>query len=258
MKVRVGEGDPVQLAEKRTTTFNNRKIFLSSTPTEKYHSRIEKAFNESDKRYFWVECVHCKKEQKLVWEQVKWTGNDYGKARYHCIHCDKPWTDLQRWNSLKKGKWIAETPFTGKAGFHISELYSPWVKISTIVMKYLESKRGGNTQLRVWWNTCLGLPYEENLEQTPVNQLLKRTEDFSIDRIPNEVIYITLGGDTQDDRIEISILGWGLKQECYVLGHLKIPGNTNQSDPWNKLEEIIDKEFFKKDGNIIKIGARMY
>ena len=48
------EGDPVNLAIKRTTTYWNKKIGLFSTPTLKGISRIEKAFEESDQRYFYV------------------------------------------------------------------------------------------------------------------------------------------------------------------------------------------------------------
>jgi len=38
------EGDPVTLASKRTTTFWNRKLLLTSTPTVKGESRIEAAY----------------------------------------------------------------------------------------------------------------------------------------------------------------------------------------------------------------------
>ena len=41
------EGDPVDLADKRTTTFWNRKVVLVSTPTEKGVSRIEKEYLKS-------------------------------------------------------------------------------------------------------------------------------------------------------------------------------------------------------------------
>lgn len=49
-----GEGDPVQLAEKRTTTFSRRKVYLCSTPTIKDVSRIEREFNASDQRRYFV------------------------------------------------------------------------------------------------------------------------------------------------------------------------------------------------------------
>ena len=50
------EGDPVNLAKKRTVTFWNRKIVLVSTPTIRGLSRIETAYAESDQRQYWVPC----------------------------------------------------------------------------------------------------------------------------------------------------------------------------------------------------------
>lgn len=38
------EGDSIKLAEKRTITFMDRKIIISSTPTIKGSSQIEKSF----------------------------------------------------------------------------------------------------------------------------------------------------------------------------------------------------------------------
>ena len=64
------EGDPINLAIKRTTTFWNRKVFITSTPTIKGLSRIEVAFEESDKRYYHVPCPHCATLQVLEWEQI--------------------------------------------------------------------------------------------------------------------------------------------------------------------------------------------
>ena len=46
------EGDPLSLAFKRTTTFWNRKRMVVSTPTVKGVSRIEMAYEESDKRRY--------------------------------------------------------------------------------------------------------------------------------------------------------------------------------------------------------------
>lgn len=252
------EGDPVLLAIKRTTTFRDRKILLISTPVIKGKSRIEQAFLESDQRYYWVPCRHCKLEQKLVWEQVFWENDDYKTARYTCNQCGSEWTDLDRWDALKIGKWLPTKPFNGTAGFHLSSLYSPWVTVEEIVRGYIESKRGGEEQIKVWWNTVLGLPYAENREQTPIDTLLTRVEDFSVDRIPNEVAYLTLGADTQDDRIEYSILGWGLKKECYVLAHSIIEGNTTQSEVWKDMEKVLTKSFYKMDGSILKIGASCF
>ena len=66
------EGDPISLATKRTTTFWNKKIYMCSTPTIKGLSRIETAFEESDKRYYHVPCPECNESQVLKWKNVVW------------------------------------------------------------------------------------------------------------------------------------------------------------------------------------------
>ena len=99
------EGDPVNLAKKRTVTFWNRKIVLVSTPTNKGASRIEAAFEESDQRRYWVPCPACGAEQLLTWGQVKWDKDENGShrpetARYHCADCDAAWKDETRWAAI--------------------------------------------------------------------------------------------------------------------------------------------------------------
>lgn len=82
-----GEGDPILLAERRTATFSKRKkIFLVSTPTIKGLSNIEREFENSDKRYYFVPCPYCGGFQKLEWAQIR---AEDGKAQYECVHCGK-------------------------------------------------------------------------------------------------------------------------------------------------------------------------
>ena len=54
------EGDPITLAEARTTTFSHRrKVFIVSTPTIRGISRIEREYEASDQRRYFVPCPHC-------------------------------------------------------------------------------------------------------------------------------------------------------------------------------------------------------
>ena len=55
----IEEGDPCSLAEKRTTNYANRKILMTSTPTEKDHCRIEQEFIRSDQRYYYIKSPCC-------------------------------------------------------------------------------------------------------------------------------------------------------------------------------------------------------
>ena len=49
-----GEGDPILLAERRSATFQRRKILLVSTPKTKGLSRIEREYGQSDQRRYFV------------------------------------------------------------------------------------------------------------------------------------------------------------------------------------------------------------
>jgi phage terminase large subunit GpA-like protein len=79
------EGDPVALAEARTRTFAWRsKIFLASTPTIHGVSRIEREFEASDQRGFFVPCPHCGHGQALRFERLR-AGEDKARDRALCL-----------------------------------------------------------------------------------------------------------------------------------------------------------------------------
>jgi phage terminase large subunit GpA-like protein len=82
-----GEGDPVNLALARTRTFPRRKIFMASTPTTAGRSRIEKAYQESEQKRFYVPCPKCGGYQVLKWSRVKWEPGKPREAWYECEHC---------------------------------------------------------------------------------------------------------------------------------------------------------------------------
>jgi len=81
------EGDPVNLARKRTATFYNKKVILASTPTLKNASRIEAAYEETDKRRYHVPCPDCGQFQHLKWKQIKWDKDKLDYTAYYCEAC---------------------------------------------------------------------------------------------------------------------------------------------------------------------------
>ena len=102
------EGSPIDLLFQRTTTFaGRRKIFLLSTPTHAAESRIEQAWREGDMRRYHVPCPHCGAFQVLVWEQIRWPGEDRRRAFYVCCHCGEAIQERQKQNMVAQGRWIA-------------------------------------------------------------------------------------------------------------------------------------------------------
>ena len=247
------EGDPIQLARKRAATFWNRKIVMVSTPTNKDASRIEEAFEASDMRYYQVPCKHCEHLQKLKWSNVRWIDHNPDTAGYMCEHCSVVWTDSDRRWSIRNGKWIADKPFEGIAGFSISGLYSPWTPLADGVRDFL-SMRKNPEQLRVWTNTYLGETWEDQGETIDDYSLAERREAYG-EGVPSEVIFLTCGVDVQDDRLELSIIGWGRDDESWVIDHQILYGDPSTPQLWTALDSRLFTTYLTNDDRQLPIRA---
>lgn len=248
------EGDPVSLAKKRSTTFWNRKLILTSTPTIKGQSRIEKAYAESDQRRFWVPCPDCGEEQTLKWAQVRWPEGEPHAAEYVCEECGSCWSDAQRWAAVRKGEWRAAGQFTGTAGFHLSELYSPWRKLSETAEDFLYSK-GDPERLKTWTNTALGETWEEKGEQANADSLKRLIEPYGPQDLPEEVIFATAGVDTQDDRLEVEVVAWGDQEESWGAQYAVLYGDPAQDAVWQELDDLLRESLATQTGRRVRIMA---
>jgi len=253
------EGDPVNLARKRTVTFWNRKIVLVSTPTNKGTSRIEAAFEESDQRRFWVPCPDCGAEQVLTWAQVRWSkgpGGDHRPetARYHCAECDAAWRDETRWAAVSKGHWVAEQPFAGVAGFHLNEIYSPWVRLEAMVRAFLSARSGGDETMKTFVNTSLGETWVETGEAPDWQRLYDRREAWKPGTVPAGGLFLTAGADVQKDRIEVDVWAWGRGLESWLVDHVVIEGGPDRHDAWSELTALLDRSWPHERGAHLRIA----
>ena len=232
------EGDPVTLARARTKTFWNRKFVLTSTPTIRGVSRIEQAYEDSDKRIYEVPCPHCATAQRLLWANVKWPAGRADAAAYHCAECGAAWSDAQRLAAIRKGEWIAREPFRGVAGFHLNELCSPWSRVADMARSFVEAKASRSQErMRAWINTTLGETWEQDGERVDDAGIAARVESW--DGEPDGVLVRTAGVDVQDDRLEIEIVGWGVDEESWSLDYHVIFGDPSGPTLWADLDRLL-------------------
>ncbi len=246
------EGDPIQLAKKRSATFWNRKLILVSTPTNTDNSRIQDAFDKSDQRYYHVPCKHCESDQVLKWSNVKWQDNDPDTAQYVCDHCGVLWTDADRVWSVRNGTWIANKPFRGVAGYAISGLYSPWTPLPDAVKEFLAVKKNPE-QLRVWTNTYLGQTWSDIGETVDDYMLSERREEMP--SIPDDALVLVAGVDVQDNRLEISIIGFGRDDESWVVDHITLYGDPSTPQLWTALDSYLFAQYETESGRQVAIRA---
>jgi phage terminase large subunit GpA-like protein len=240
------EGDPLSLAEKRTTTFWNRKKVFVSTPTNKGASKIEDEYNLSTMEKWNLPCPHCEEFQPLEWSRI-----NFDDETMTCKHCGDRASELD-WKG-SQGKWIALHPERSDRGFHLNELASPWKSWGEIIKEFKQAKISLETY-RVWVNTSLGETWEDHSEETSEDVLLKRREVYNC-QVPDDVLVLTAGVDTQDDRLEVEVVGWGVGEESWGIKYTVFRGVPDKPAVWKQLDDLLNYEFSYKDGSKIRIAT---
>jgi len=229
------EGDPVNLAVKRTSTFWNKKIVLVSTPTIKDISRIEAAYEDSTQEVFKLECPSCGSHQQIKRKHLQHTYKDekLKKVEANCNACGSIHSEVE-WKS-KPGKWFAQADHYDTRGFHLNEYVSPWRRWLDIEIDFIEAKKSPET-LKTFVNTSLGETWEEQGESIEYTGIMARREEYDH---PDEVSITTVGIDVQKDRIELEHVGWGEGKESWSLDYIIIPGDTASDEVWSDLHDIL-------------------
>lgn len=233
------DGDVISLARQRLKNWWNSFEALASTPVDFDTSVIYREWLGSDQRHRHYKCPDCGHSHHLEWENVKWDGDDINTspetALYHCPGCGVGWNDVTRWRLDKTGIWIKSNPDSKIAGFHISQLYSPWVKLSTMVYEFIEAK-GKPLMEKVFRNTVLGLPYEDRIgADVDVEHLMARREHIPEFTMPERAALLTAGVDVSGDRVDVQITAFGLNNETWALDNYKIFGDPSGQKLWEDL-----------------------
>jgi phage terminase large subunit GpA-like protein len=264
------EGDPVELALKRTTTFWNKKIILVSSPTVDGQSRVENEYQEGTMESWFVPCPACGHEQVLSY----WRLTNHADPRHRCEECGSDDHDQADWLAASRdGRWIPTRTHDQHGAelttrsFHLSCLPSPWWSWVELRNEHDAAKRlmerhqdaskmvtFKNTRLAELWTDSQGerLDWEELRDRREVYDLPEGAE------IPEPVLLLTAGIDTQDNRLEYTVYGFGLGRESWAIEHGILPGNTASEQVWSDLTKAVyDREFVHASGRRMKI-ARMF
>jgi phage terminase large subunit GpA-like protein len=257
-----GEGDPIVLAEARTSTFGyRRKILLVSTPLVKGRSRIEREYEASDQRRFFVPCPHCGHMQSLEFKRLKWDPGHPETARYECEAdgCDKPITDAHKTAMLAGGEWrataVSKDPLA--VGYHLSSLYSPvgWKSWADIARQWDKAQQEGPDALRSFVNTVLGETWAEADTAPEWERLYERREtDWVMGTVPWRCLLLTSGTDVQQDRIEVSIWGWGPGLERWLVDQRVIRKSPHTEEAWDEWAQHLDHEYPHADGGSLQVA----
>lgn len=269
-----GEGDPLDLVTRRTSTFSGReKVYVSSTCING-NSKIIREYNQTDKRKLFVPCPSCGHMQLIEWSRIRYknNGTHVTDVWMECEHCKFPIRNHHKTKMLANGRWIATNPKPTDptaVGFWMSGLYSPvgwqsWEQCVSIYLKAVDS--GDPNMITSFYNTVLAEQYTEGAARPDYEILFERAQNSDYDtttiedcipnqNIPNDVLVLTSGADVQDDRIECEVVGWGRNGRSKSVNYFVFycDKDTFTSDPNNPVWEryrdvVINGTYIRQDG----------
>lgn len=247
------EADPISLAVERTKTFNNRKIYMCSTPTTRTgHIWEEKEKADIEKHYF-VPCPHCGEFIELKFSQIRWPDDNEKLsaadkaefAQYICQECGSTINDSDKMEMLQKGEWRTvkeNTKFTKTVAFWINTLYSPFTRFSQIAKAYLIAK-DDTEALHNFTNSWLAEPWEDTKLKTNAETVMERQTDLPEFVVPEWTRLLTAGVDVQETSLYYIIRAWGE----YLTSQLITRGQVTS---FRDIERVMNLEYIKPDGTV--------
>ncbi|MFV3326614.1 phage terminase large subunit family protein [Pseudomonas sp. NY15372] len=248
------EGDPIELAETRGSTFGrNAKFYFSSSPTIKGASRIADLFETSDQRHYYVPCPTCGHMQVLEWERLLYS-DDFQTVHYKCSSpdCDVLIEEHHKGEMLAKGEWRSHAKGDGETvGFHLNALYAPlgWTSWADLAKQFEKAKRaqdrGDLEPMQVFYNTRLAKVWDSAVEQTKAEVLQARAlqENYVLGTLTIGVLVLTCSVDVQANRLEVMVIGWGAGMERWIVDFKVIPGDPADQRTWDLLDELLKARY---------------
>ena len=258
------EGDPWELAKARQTTFYNAKAVEVSTPTIKGFSNIETAYYKGTQERWCHKCPECGEYGEIIFDRIHYkhtVKKIRGKKTYTiekpitwaCPHCGcaVPEEIMRK----QPAKWIADNPDAYKKGirsFWLNAFSSPWTPWEKIVLEFLQA-RDDPQKLKVVYNTKLGELWEDRGDTVDEDTMLARREDYGTNadgspvELPDGVLVLTCGVDTQDNRLEYEVVGHGYYGETWGIKKGIIMGKPDSDEVWQQLDDVIDHVYHFKD-----------
>lgn len=255
------EGDPIELALRRSANFPRSKAFFTSTPTTEETSRIWPLYQSSTMDRYFVPCPVCSSMQVLSFDNLKWIDGKPDTVEYQCEHNECMFAERHKTDMLAAGEWRSKHPEREAEvkGFHISGVYTPiglgdsWAKHA----RAWERARGNPARTQVFYNTRRGEVVKSEKVKLEWQSLAGRREPYTLRTIPPGTLVLTAGVDFQADRVEAGIIGWGRNERATVIDYVVKYGDPTRDEVYAWLDDYLAGEMLNSRGVKMRINAAL-
>lgn len=258
-----GGDDPVEMLNGRTSAFpGNFSRAYVSTPQLKSTSRIFYLWEKSDQRRYRVPCPHCGEMQPFMWAGLKWSTVVHAdlprRAWYVCRECGGEIEEYAKTAMMAAGKWVPDNPASRMRGYNANCLYYPLglgPRWADLVEMWLNAQ-GDPARLKTFVNDRLAEPWEDKATASvKANLVQERAIAYPLRTAPRGVIRITAGVDTQDDRLEAQIIGWGRGRSWWVIDYVPLLGDPALPEVWAALTDLLNRPVPHESGALMQVEA---
>ncbi len=255
--------DPVEMLNGRTSAFpgSYKRLYISS-PQLKSTSRIWYLWERSDQRRYHVPCPHCGEPEPMTWGALHWeTHRPLGRPRRAwlvCSACGAEIDEHHKTEMIATGQWVPGNPGEPRRGYHINGLYYQFglgPRWHDLVESWLDAQ-GDPARLKTFINDRLAEPWEDkSTASVKANVVQERAEPYPLRVAPAGVLRITAGVDSQDDRLEVHIVGWGRGLAFWVLDYVVLAGDPEHEPVWAALTELLNRPIQHASGAQMSVEA---
>lgn len=258
------EGDPWELAVARTRTFYNKKLVEVSTPTVKGASAIENSYNLGTMERWKTACPHCGEYVEVTFDNIRFEYEAAEKGDKKIFHITELFYVCPECGGIsdehmmksQPAKWVATVPEAKEhhktRSFWLTAWVSPWATWESIILQFLQAGTD-SAKLQVVYNTQFGELWEERGDMASEDDVMARRETYDAE-VPDGVLVLTCGVDTQDDRLEYEVVGhrrfgetWGIKKGVIL-------GRPDTEEVWERLDEVLSHKYKFKSGVSLQIS----
>lgn len=269
------QGDSIGLLRERLKTYGeDAKLIMGGTPSIEGASAIDFEYEGSDRRVFLVPC-ECGEAHVLDFDHLGWLEDSpfehaqLGRARpdtawYQCPHCGRKWDDATKNRNVRRGEWQARSPFLGRAGFFLNELYAPWqgsrlevlVK-EMLIAEHAFTKLGDESKRKVFTNSKKGITYSYSSNLPEAEQLAEHAESYQPGTVPEGGLELVGGVDCQHDRLAIKLKAVGPGEETWLVLYRELYGTvSDKGDPvWRELDQVAFAGYPREGGGALRVCA---
>lgn len=259
------EGDPWALARARQITFYNAKSVEVSSPTIKGASAIEDSYYAGTMERWRTLCPHCGEYHEITFSSIRYEHEEIVTKGKKTFRVNSVWYVCPECGAIsdeytmkhQPSKWVAENPSaydnTGTVSFWLNAFTSSWASWESIILDFLQAI-GSTEKLKVVYNTRLGELWEDRGGLEDEDTYMARREDYPAE-LPEGILVLTCGVDTQDDRLEYEVVGYGFFGENWGVKKGIIMGRPDDDATWARLDEVIDHVYRFENGKGLRIST---